>query len=294
MDMDSKKREQIGKRIISALAKSDNKTQKNLSEHLHIPENTVSYWCNGKRTPNVMQIIEISEYLNVSSDYLLGLSEHMTKNKDKTAVCDYIGCSEKTLEALMHIFNTDDESIEFVELDLSKVYNHNLKNIISDEIIQALAFEKENDQIGEVRNNYEQIIDAIIYKLYTDYVLTKPHSSEENIIFFEEVEKASSISELKKYKAMKATELIIDTVSKKINDTFSFCEYGVKNSTTEELIAGNAIMKEWHQLWDYYFQYFNSDDEFTVEDLERLPYWRKIKKRLADIENTQNGERDKE
>lgn len=89
----------IGSRINSALA-SSNKKQKELAAHLGVPDNTISYFCSGKRVPNAEQIIEISKFLDVSSDYLLGLTENATTDTDLKAVCDYTGLNDKAVTNL--------------------------------------------------------------------------------------------------------------------------------------------------------------------------------------------------
>lgn len=89
----------IGSRINSALAFS-NKKQKELAAHLGVPDNTISYFCSGKRVPNAEQIIEIAKYLNVSADYLLGLTDNKTIDITVKAICKYTGLSDEAVESL--------------------------------------------------------------------------------------------------------------------------------------------------------------------------------------------------
>ena len=61
----------IGTRINAALA--DRKvSQKELADYLKVKPNVISYFCSGERTPNTEQIIMISEFLDVPTDFLLG------------------------------------------------------------------------------------------------------------------------------------------------------------------------------------------------------------------------------
>lgn len=94
-------KKKIGERINAALANSD-KLQKELAAHLGVPDNTISYFVSGKRTPNTEQIIKIAEFLNTSADYLLGITNVSTltdTDEEKTirTVCDYTGLSEKAV-----------------------------------------------------------------------------------------------------------------------------------------------------------------------------------------------------
>lgn len=107
MQMDNKEKEKhskiIGQRINSALAKA-NKMQKDLASHLGVTDNTVSYYCSGSRTPNTAQIIEISKFLNVSADYLLGLSDIQTSNIDKKEICRRLHIPDEMYDILRELF----------------------------------------------------------------------------------------------------------------------------------------------------------------------------------------------
>lgn len=96
----------IGNRINSALAFS-NKKQKELAAHLGVPDNTISYFCSGKRVPNAEQIIEISKFLGISSDYLLGLTDSKTNDITVKAICEYTGLNDEAVESLVDFINID-------------------------------------------------------------------------------------------------------------------------------------------------------------------------------------------
>lgn len=95
--MDNKKL--IGMRINSALAKKGVK-QKELAQQIGVTDNTISYFCSGSRTPNIEMLISIARALNVSSDYLLGLSDVITPSTDLQAVVAYTGLSEDNVATL--------------------------------------------------------------------------------------------------------------------------------------------------------------------------------------------------
>lgn len=93
----------IGQRINSALNISGKK-QKELAAVLGVPDNTISYFVSGKRTPNTEQIIKIAQYLKVSADFLLGLTNASAivseDNKIIRDVCDFTGLEESTVDYL--------------------------------------------------------------------------------------------------------------------------------------------------------------------------------------------------
>lgn len=88
-----KQAKSIGTRINSALAGS-NKLQKELAKYLNITDNSISYFCSGTRSPNIAQIIKIADFTNVSTDYLLGLSDVSSSAPEDGASCEKIGCFE--------------------------------------------------------------------------------------------------------------------------------------------------------------------------------------------------------
>lgn len=127
--MDNKKI--IGSRINSALA-MNNTLQKELAKQLNVKDNIVSYWCKGDRTPNTTQIIQIANYLNVSTDYLLGITDVATTDKDLKFVCEYTGLDEKSVKYLNKvnaeiIRNWDLSEEEFVALGEDDKENYNLQ-----------------------------------------------------------------------------------------------------------------------------------------------------------------------
>lgn len=95
--MDNKK--VLGNRINAALAMQDKK-QKELAHAIGVTDNTISYFCNGKRVPNFEQIIAIAKELDVSTDYLLGLSETPSIDEDIQVACRTTGLSQKAIEKL--------------------------------------------------------------------------------------------------------------------------------------------------------------------------------------------------
>lgn len=94
-------RKKIGTNINNLLALR-NMTQKELAKRIGVTDNTISYFCNGKRTPNIEQIISISKVMNISADYILGLSETATSDKDLQYICDYTGLSDESVKFLHH------------------------------------------------------------------------------------------------------------------------------------------------------------------------------------------------
>ncbi|MFQ6367189.1 helix-turn-helix domain-containing protein [Lactococcus lactis] len=57
---------------LKTLRKINGLTQKELAEKLKIKQNSYSDWENGKSEPNIEMLVRISDYFDVSLDYLMG------------------------------------------------------------------------------------------------------------------------------------------------------------------------------------------------------------------------------
>ena len=64
----------FGERVKQEL-KMKNKKQIDLAKHLCVQKSTLSEWLNGNNEPPIKTIVDIALYLNVSTDYLLGIED---------------------------------------------------------------------------------------------------------------------------------------------------------------------------------------------------------------------------
>lgn len=81
----------------------------------------VNSYTLGNTAPDSDTLIKLSEYFNVSVDYLLGLSDVRTVDKDIKFVCDYTGLSENAVTNLHYLRNT--QVLDFEE------YKHIVKRV---------------------------------------------------------------------------------------------------------------------------------------------------------------------
>lgn len=126
----------IGFNIQELLIKTG-KLQKELAEYLDIQVNTISYFCNGKRTPNVVQLVEIAKFFNTTVDYLLGLSTNYSNKPNIENAHESTGLTTDTIKRLLeiksnqdneeHLLKTIDIIIQDTEL-LRLIYSYLLDN----------------------------------------------------------------------------------------------------------------------------------------------------------------------
>lgn len=69
----------FGARVKEEL-KVQSKLKKDLCNHLNVNKSTLSEWLNDKNEPPMIIIVEIANFLKVSTDYLLGV-ENETNGK---------------------------------------------------------------------------------------------------------------------------------------------------------------------------------------------------------------------
>lgn len=118
---------EIGKRI-RALRENLGLTQLDLAKELNVKRQTVAQWENGERDLKTGYIIALAKFFNVTSDYLLGLSDYKTETKADIGMIT--GLSDKNIDFLTSIQDKEHKSNE-------AIYHYSL--MIINEIIELLS-----------------------------------------------------------------------------------------------------------------------------------------------------------
>jgi transcriptional regulator with XRE-family HTH domain len=108
----------IGERI-KGLRIKNNMTQPELAAALNCTRQKIADWERGKSQPSTSDLINLSKILETSSDYLLGLSDAPTSDKDLQYICDTIGLSKEAIETLSN-----------TKLDIESVEDKTVRNIV--------------------------------------------------------------------------------------------------------------------------------------------------------------------
>lgn len=93
---------------ITELRKNNNYTQEDISVYLNCNRATVANYESGKRQPDYNTLIKLAKKYDVSTDYLLGVTDTATTDENLKFICDYTGLSENFLDFLLfekEIFN---------------------------------------------------------------------------------------------------------------------------------------------------------------------------------------------
>lgn len=92
---------------LTAARKENKYTQEEIAEYLNCGRATITNYENGRRSPDYDTLIKLSKKYNVTTDYLLGLTNAETTDKDIRYICDYTGLSLKTVRILNNICNSE-------------------------------------------------------------------------------------------------------------------------------------------------------------------------------------------
>ena len=85
---------------IRELMKSSGTTQQELAENTGCSRQAIAQYADGSNAPNIDKLVSIAKYFDVSLDYLVGLSNARTADKDIQYICDYTGLNSKTIDEL--------------------------------------------------------------------------------------------------------------------------------------------------------------------------------------------------
>ena len=92
--------------------------QKTMAELCGVQRQTISLWCNGDTRPDIISLGKIAEYFNVSTDYLLGLTDCRNPNNPKlVARCGELEERLLLLEAKSRAFDKLLSSIRDISLE---------------------------------------------------------------------------------------------------------------------------------------------------------------------------------
>lgn len=90
---------EFGKRIIDLREKSG-LSQEEICSKLGVTQQTLSRYEKGQRQASLDFVVSASKYFNVSTDYLLGITDVKSKNKDIQYIHEYTGLNENSISTL--------------------------------------------------------------------------------------------------------------------------------------------------------------------------------------------------
>lgn len=117
--MDNSDSIEFGKRILDLREKSG-KSQEDICSKLGVTQQTLSRYEKGQRKASTKFVVKASKYFNVSTDYLLGITDIKTPNRDIRYIHEYTGLDEISISTLNNLNNVSPQSdvSHFNEIDI--------------------------------------------------------------------------------------------------------------------------------------------------------------------------------
>ena len=108
----------IGNNLNTALAVRSVQ-QRELADAIGVLPNVVSYFCSGARTPNTQQLMDIADYLDVTTDFLLGRSKVINQDADFKEAADYFGLTDGKAIVLRQLKESNSRNLDYVNTILA-------------------------------------------------------------------------------------------------------------------------------------------------------------------------------
>ncbi len=170
---------------LTELREGANLSRQQLADILGVSRASLEYYEKGKRTPDIDVLYKVSEYFNVTSDYLIGRTDKQGESTDINAICNYTGLTLKAIEELRIIKELSetgtcsDSAIVIDESKLSaeslmffeqvKAQNKDLLHFISEFILDM-----ESNTVAVYIRDY--INYSKRYKMLKQGIITNEHS----------------------------------------------------------------------------------------------------------------------
>lgn len=136
-------------------------TQQELAEKVDCSRQAISQYVEGLNAPNIDKLCNIARYFNVSTDYLMGLSDIETTDKDLKFVCEYTGLSEYSVIVLGELLRSKDTENSYnvsfnMPLEQLNIINYFLNSSKFFDVVFELMMYKHN--IETISQDYEKEI----------------------------------------------------------------------------------------------------------------------------------------
>lgn len=252
--MTDKKLERLRK-----LIDNSGKTRQELATALECDTSMVTKHYNGDRAVSVDFLVKYARYFNVTTDYLLGLSESQTTDTNLNAVCKYTGLSENVVQKIQDRkkniffkkcleFLIDDE--DFFDLISSYLFSSTYEYFKESEYFQSI---KEKDDIYWIVKNYLLIQESKFSRLMEEFPKKKDKIKNELLTTHE-------IDKLVFYTACRSIEG--EKIFRKTR------HYGKAHPDKDINNLESAETEENYQqtIFDFYDKYLKYKDQTNTED----------------------------
>lgn len=160
----------FGKRLFE-IREGKRESQQELADSIGITRQSLSRYELGERTANIDLLKKIAEHYHISADYLLGLTDNITTDKDLDYVSRYTGLNECTLGHIQMI-----EKEGYISTLNTLLTSFNMVTILEnvDNALKVIDnFSNDTDMINDIFNEF---IDNVTNNLFMKVTLSDKQS----------------------------------------------------------------------------------------------------------------------
>lgn len=208
----------FAKRLTQLRKEKDLKRQQ-VADDLCITRASLEFYEKGKRKPDIEMTARIAKYFQVSADYLLGLSDTPSTDKDIKGVCDYTGLSKEAVKKIVELKKENTDYLNNGEFNMDSFVDYTISNFINEFIANGELYYMSllaNDYILE--NHY-------ILSVYSSAI--EKLSKNEKIDFIElenKIETANEKKDLSLFKTQRSILNFFDDITSDIQDKVNKAE----------------------------------------------------------------------
>ena len=232
------------------------KKRQEVADELAISRASLEYYEKGSRKPDIEILAKLAKYYNVSSDYLLGISDGTEINDDCKALERYLGLSEKAVKILSTSMNYN---------PAFRTINKFLNTLLEDEdtcdriesfyISIAVVCEKYDDRIEGLKNLVEilknttpiniSIDNGKNYDEFIKFTDCRCGLSYEDYLDFC---KAKNEITLNEYKVQKAINRLLEKITNVVNEKYNISFDLAKKADIETSRINEAQLTDYEDM----------------------------------------------
>lgn len=183
------------------LMKQTGKTQKEVGQAIEKTRQAVGYYADGSSSPDWETLVALAQYFNVSTDWLLGISDAKSTDNDILSACQITGLSEEAIQNLTEIKRQYPDYIDSLNFLLQST---NFENAL----YAIYAYKDSIRYLNGLRNIRKEQVGQL--QQVEDY---KP-----NTFLLEEIHKATEKMELSEYRLSTQFSYIVQEISRITNE----------------------------------------------------------------------------
>lgn len=133
-------RDKIGAKKLEDLIFYRGETHEKLASFLGVDRTTVTNYVRGKREISLENLVAIARHYNVSTDYILGLTDIEDASVEKREVCNYLGLSEKAVNCLLEMKKSPRAFHYFVDSEMEQGFEESAYKAVSDFLQDPVSY----------------------------------------------------------------------------------------------------------------------------------------------------------